>query len=321
MSVLLRVDGLFAAFCDSFSGALREEARRLSFTLGFAPEPLLPWSQVFSHEVTLAAPSLVAEAMPGVPEACVLHALFAHTLAVVEAMGTDRIRDGQVVATPLLRQVLAAARAVRDEQLALAAGGEEASLPLDATDRDVADAVGLERRLLLEQRSVDFMTYEALSERKQAPGILASEALAARAGWDGTKRRALGRVLIGVGMGLQLYDDVVDWEGDAAHGCSWALALTRPHGSSIAPSGAGVDARRLRAEVHASGVLARLLRRSHWHFRSAAKRASALGALKLARWADERADFLRRLAEREEKHAGYVNRAHSLAPWARTVLA
>src|SRR5262245_26436344 len=111
MSALLWVDGLFAEFCNSLTGTLREDARRLSFTLGLAPEPLVPWSQVFAHEVTLAAPWMLAEAMPLLPEDALQHALFAHVLAVIDAMGMDRIADGQVKATPALRRVLSEARA------------------------------------------------------------------------------------------------------------------------------------------------------------------------------------------------------------------
>src|SRR5262249_6793652 len=96
MSALLWIDGLFAELCNSFPGGLREEARRLPFSLGFAPDPSTPWSCVFSHEVTLAAPAMFAEAMPALSQIAVRHALFAHALAVIGAMGTDRIEDGQV---------------------------------------------------------------------------------------------------------------------------------------------------------------------------------------------------------------------------------
>jgi len=112
-SALLCVDSLFADFCGRLEGAQRDEARRLSFTLGLAPEPLIPWSRVFSNEVTLAAPWMFAEAMPGVPDEAVRHALFGHALAVIEAMGTDRIEDGQVQSTPGLLRVLAVVRDAR----------------------------------------------------------------------------------------------------------------------------------------------------------------------------------------------------------------
>lgn len=321
MSAMLWVDGLFAAFCDSFSGALRDEARRLSFTLGFAPDPLVPWSHVFSHEVTLAAPLMIAEAMPGVDEGIVEHALFAHVLGVIAAMGSDRVEDGQVTATPALLKVLAAARSLRDEHLVFVAGERE--LPFDpaAADREMAEAIALEREILFEGRRVHFDAYEALSARKQAAGLVASAALAMRAGWDLGRQRDVCETLLDVGLGLQLYDDVVDWEDDAADGRSWALVLARSQGiSAPTPPSDPPDPQGLRAEVHAANVLLRMLQGSESRFLAASRRATALGAKRLGRWAQQRADFLSRLAEREEKTAGYVNRAHALAPWARTVL-
>ncbi len=183
MSALLWVDGLIADFCNSFSGPLREEARRLPYTLGFAREPFTPWSRVFNHEVTLAAPALVGEAMPGVRAEAVKHALIGHALAVIEAMGTDRIEDGQVVPTPALCKVLGAARSLRDEHLVLAAGGQPVLDPGDV-DREFNEAMMLERDLLVGQRDVDFRTYESISKRKQVCGILGVDALAVRAGWD-----------------------------------------------------------------------------------------------------------------------------------------
>jgi hypothetical protein len=317
MSALLWVDGLFAEFCGSLSGSLREEARRLPFTLGFAPEPSVPWSHVFSHEVTLAAPALLAEAMPGLAEGALQHALFAHALAVIEAMGRDRIADGQVEATPALLRVLAAARASRDRQLLLAAGGHE--LPLDpwAADVELERAARMEKELLLAGRRVDFGTYEAISARKQAPGLVACAALAVRAGWSPRERAALRRTLLGCALGLQSYDDVLDWEDDAAVGRSWALALARSQRRGP-PAGGGLAA--WRAEVHAAGVLVRMLRRATSHFHGAARRARVLGARALAAWAEGRAVSLGVLAAHERAAAGYVHRARALAPWARTAL-
>ncbi len=78
------VDELFAAFVASLPGDLAAQALGLSVTLGLAPSKEVPWSQVFSHEITLGAPALVAEAMPEVPEATVRHASLAHLLAILE---------------------------------------------------------------------------------------------------------------------------------------------------------------------------------------------------------------------------------------------
>lgn len=331
MDALLWVDGLFAEFCSTFSGPLKEEARRLPFTLGFTRDPGAPWSHVFTHEVTLAAPVLVAAAMPQLPERALRDALFGHALAVIEAMGIDRIEDGQVKATPALRKVLEAARARRDKLLRAVLAG--APMPLDpaAADRELLAATAQEREILIGRRRVSFEIYEAISERKQAPGMLACAALAVRAGLGPTKAAALRRALMGAAMGLQLYDDVVDWEEDAGTGRSWAVALSRslrrttpsldsaPAGSSpmvrqIGPAGSSRDV------VHATAVLAQMLSRSRFHFHSASRRAAVLGARRLAAWAAERASSIGHLADREARNAGYVNRARELASWARVVL-
>jgi hypothetical protein len=317
LSALLWIDGLFADFCGSFSGSLRDEARRLPFSLGFAPDPATPWSHVFSHEMTLAAPALLAEAMPSLPESVVRDALFAHALAVIEAMGTDRIEDGQVEATPALQKVLAAARARRDELLDLVADGATTLDPA-AADRELRDAARQEGEILAARRKIDFALYEALSARKQAPGMLAAGALAARAGWSPARAATLRRVVLGAALGLQLHDDVLDWEDDAQAGRSWALSLARSQRGDAVAREAAVRAWRI--DVHEAGVLARMLKRAGFHFHAASRRAAVLGARRLATWAAERAASLRYQAEREAQSAGYVSRARELRRWARTVL-
>ncbi len=318
MSTALWVDGLYSDFCRTFSGHLREEARRLAYTLGFAREPLSPWSQVFNHEVTLGAPAMVAEVMSNVPPAALQNALFAHVLAVIEAMGNDRIGDGQVVETPALRAVLRAARAMRDELLVLVSGGADPPLDPELVDREFSEAMALERSTLASRRRVAFRDYELISTRKQACGLLAIEALSARAGWERRRRRALRRSILGIAVGLQLYDDVIDWEEDAQTGRSWAVALTLPIG--VDRDGVSVDRDALRRHVLETRVLSVMLQRASFHFRAAKLRAGALGAERLCTWAQGRAEMTRTLAEREALTPGYVLRARALAPWARAVL-
>jgi hypothetical protein len=159
--------------------------------------------------------------------------------------------------------------------------------------------------------------YEAVSRRKQSAGMLASAALAARAGWAPARSAALRRVLLGAAMGLQLYDDVIDWEEDAAVGRSWAVSLAR----RASLPGEALETTAMRCEsVHAAAVLPRMLARARFHFRATGRLSEALGALRLARWAEERAASLGELAKRESTSAGYVSRARKLAPWARAVL-
>jgi hypothetical protein len=54
--------------------------------------------------------------------------------------------------------------------------------------------------------------------------------------------------------------------------------------------------------------------------RSAAFRARALGAWRLAHWANERAERLATLAAAESRSAGYAIRVHALSAWAAEVL-
>src|SRR5439155_21039788 len=123
MNSLELVDELYEVFVDTLSGSLADAARTLAFTLCLAPTPKIPWSRVFGHEVTLAAPALVAEAMPHVPQSVRRDAILAHMLAVIEAFGTDRVEDGQVQPTPELTGVLEEARYARDRALGRVAGG------------------------------------------------------------------------------------------------------------------------------------------------------------------------------------------------------
>ncbi|MFO0588556.1 MAG: hypothetical protein U0441_13490 [Polyangiaceae bacterium] len=321
MDALLWVDGLYAELCSSFSGSLKEEARRLPFTLGLAREPETPWSHVFAQEITLAAPALVAEAMPEVPASVVQKALFAHALAVIDAMGRDRIEDNQVAATPALRRVLDGIRARRDHLLMRVADGRGAPLDASSADRELTLAAQLERDLLLGRRRVDFAIYEAVSRRKQWAGLLASSALAAYAAWTPSRTAALRRVLLSAAMGLQIFDDVIDWEEDAATGRAWAVALARGALRQASWS-EGAPAKTTRgSDVHGASVLPRMLDRARFHFHVAGRIGGVLGAARLARWAHERSASVRDLAERERRSAGYVSRAHKLAPWAHAVLA
>jgi hypothetical protein len=315
------VDELFEAFTRSLPESLGEEARSLAFTLGLAPSVAVPWSEVFSHEVTLAAPAMLTEAMPGVRGSVLQDAVLAHLLAVIEAFGTDRIEDGQVAPTPGLRALLASARRARDEAiLRVAVRPDDPVLEYVNADRETGIAIALERLLLVRALPVSFPRYLAISLGKQRLGIPASIAAAHAAGWDAKRRRVLGRTLEAAYLGLQLHDDVIDWEDDLRAGGAWALSLANeaaPHAVDAGDRTAALDVRR---HVYASGVLARMLRGSERFFRATRRRAAALGALRLASWAREREAHLRGLAEAEERTPGFANRAHALGPWAREVL-
>lgn len=318
MSAHSWIDELYDGFVRSLPTELAGPARALPATLKLAPSPDIPWSQVFAHEVTLGAPRLVAEGMPALPEAALRDASLAHLLAIVEAFGTDRLLDGQVPPSAALEAVLERARQVRDEALARVLAGAEGGYL--GADVQTASAIRAEQSVLRSGEAVLWSRYLSVSYGKQRLGLPASLALARAAGWDARRRAALGKMLDGVWVGLQLHDDVVDWEDDLSHGGAWAASLAAhvplradPRDRKTIP----VSARRLVLE---SGVLARMLRHAARSFGAARRRAAVLGLPTLAAWAAGREAHLRELAAREAENPGQTNRAHALSHWAKTVL-
>jgi hypothetical protein len=311
------VDDLYEAFADRIGEPLTDSARGLSRALGLAPEAV-PWSCVFSHEVTLGAPALFAEAMGELPSSVTRDAVLAHMLAVIDAFGTDRIEDEQIESSPGVFAVLGQARRERDRAMARIYGGS----PPAECDFRAADALSLrairrERAMLLSARPVDMHIYETSSLDKQCPGILASVALARAAGWTDRRCRAVRATLGNVWLGLQIADDVVDWEDDVQRGGAWAVCLMRGLG---APSRLRAP-ESIRSQVLGSGILAIMLARALAHMRSARRRASVLGARRLATWAGAQESRLANLVTAETRSAGYAVRAHALAAWASEVLA
>jgi hypothetical protein len=324
MNVHELVDELFEVFADRIGEPLGGSARDLPRTLSLAPVSA-PWSRVFSHEVTLGAPALFAEAMPDVDRSVLRDAVLAHLLAVVDAFGTDRIEDEQVTPSPALFAVLGQARRERDRAVARIFGGATPSeLDFRAADTLTMRAIRRERAVLLAGIPIDLDTYERASLDKQCAGLVASVALARAAGWSPKRCHAVQRTLESVSLGLQLADDVVDWEDDLRRGGAWAVSVMQsmPTASS-APSGARRSDRPepIRDRVLQSGVLGIMLTRAWIHMRRARRRAGALGASRLAAWAAGQEARLRSLAEAEIRSAGYAVRARALAAWACEVLA
>jgi hypothetical protein len=320
MNILELVDDLYEAFADRIGEPLSDSARDLPRALRLAPQAV-PWSRVFSHEVTLGAPALIAEAMPHVNPAVVRDAVLAHALAVIDTFGTDRIEDEQIEGTPAVFAVLGQARRERDRAMVRLVRG---AIPAGSDFRD-ADALTIrairrERAMLLSARPVDFETYETASLDKQFVGVVASVALARAAGWDERRCRAVRTTLENVWLGLQLSDDVVDWEDDLQRGGAWAVCLMRDmaQASSRRPVAHGES---IRSQVLMSGVLHVMLVRARAHMRAARRRATALGARRLAAWAGAQEKRLDSLVTAEARSAGYAVRAHALAAWANEVLA
>lgn len=316
MNIHELVDDLYEAFADRIGEPLCASARDLPRAMHLAPQ-VVPWSRVFSHEVTLGAPALFAEAMMGVPRSIVRDAVLAHLLAVVDAFGTDRIEDEQIEASPSMFAVLGQARRERDRALARIHGGRPpADGDFGATDALTIRAIRNEKAVLLSARPVDLKTYEAASLDKQCTGVVASLALARVAGWSERRCSAVRATLESVWLGLQIADDVVDWEDDLQRGGAWAVCLMRGQGPI-----SGLRVREpIRGQVLRSGILAVMLGRARAHMRAARLRALALGARRLASWAAGQENRLAALVVAESASAGYAVRAHALAAWANEVL-
>jgi hypothetical protein len=321
MNIPELVDELYEAFAEGLGEPQSLHARELPRLLGLAPIPGVRWSRVFAHEVTLGAPALFAEAM-GVPSDLVRDAVLAHLLAVIDAFGNDRIEDDQVPASPELLAVLGRMRKERDRAIVRLFGGP----PLPEVDYALADALSLrairrERALLLAARPVDVDTYERASRDKQCLGIVASMALGRMAGWDDRRCHAVRLTLESVWLGLQMYDDVVDWEDDVQRGGSWAVSLMKGARRVTSRCERETEGTRIRLHVLQSGILHVMLRRAVFHMRAARRRAASLGAERLAAWAAGCEHRFEGLADAEQTCAGYTVRAHVLAAWAGEVLA
>ncbi len=318
--IQLTIDALYAAFADSLTARARSTALDLPYLLKLAPAPGIRFSEVFSQEVTLGAPLLIAEAFPGAPEELIRNASMAHALSVVEAFGSDRVADEQVAESPELLEVFEQLRQARDAAL-------ERTLPGAAREGVRADgetrrAIVHERAVLRALRPVTLDEYERLSLGKQAVGFPASVAMVRALGKNERVVSQVERTLTGVWLGLQFEDDVIDWEDDWAIGGAWAACVAR----GIREAPATHDERPttpdlVRRAVLATGALRSMLVRSRRRYRMAWRHARALGANRLARWAHQRAEKLNTLIPLEAKHAGYVVRARKLGPWAVEVLA
>jgi hypothetical protein len=310
------IDTCWERLCAQLPPALQSPARSLAARLGLAPAGV-PWSRVFKHDVTLAAPALLAEGMSIVPVPVLDAAVAAHMLAVVEAFGRDRLADGQVSGDAELVALLDAVADARDRSAQLV--DSEAPERFAAADRRTRRAIERERRLLAAARPVSLSRYRSVSLGKQAVGFPASRALAARVKLGSEARGSVEEVLRGVWLGLQHHDDVVDWEDDWSRGGAWSVCLARGAGLEVEARPGG-DPAAVRAAVLRSGALAAMLELSESSFLAAAAHANRLGAASLSAWATERAAVVGRLCVGERDAPGWTVRAHRLAFWAAEVM-
>jgi hypothetical protein len=321
MNIPELVDEMYEAFLGGLGEPLAGYARDLPRVLRLATRPCCPWSEVFMHAVTLGAPALLAEGM-SLPPDIVRDAVLAHSLAVIDAFGSDRIEDDQVPASPELLAILGCARRDRDRAMSRIFGGP--ALPgcdFASSDVGAAKAIRREQQIVRGARPVDLETYERESLGKQSPGLPASLAAAHVAGWDAQRCDSVRTTLEAVWIGLQMYDDVVDWEDDVARGGSWVVCLVKGERAKALLSDRPTERPLSRAQVLESGVLSRMLARAVHHMEVAQRQARALGAHELATWAGTRRDRFETLCAAERRSAGYAVRAHALTAWAGEVLA
>lgn len=288
-------------------------ARDLAHRLSLVPVPGIPWSRVFKNEFTLAAPTFFAAAMPDLPGETVAFAATAHMLAIIDAFATDRLLDRQIQGSIELMQLLESIRSHRDRAIAHVTGGK--SPVYREAETASTSAIHTERVLLEQALPLSFVDYAYLSRDKQAPALPAPLALARAAGWDERRVLAVRRVVEGILLGLQFFDDAVDWEDDWMGGRAWAVSLSR--GDRIAEN-PGRDS--IRQQVHKSGVVADMVNMARRYYREARRLASALGAVRLANWVASQEAIMADAAHKEAKSAGYVVRAHQLSNWATEVL-
>jgi hypothetical protein len=305
------VDALYEAFVGTLPAELRGEARGLACALGLARSNDALWSEVVEDPITLGAPLLVADAMPTLGGAVIDDAMTAHLLAVIAALGAERRADVAHARTPSLSAVLDHVTRARDAARARVIADE--ALAYDEAADDAREALAEQRRIFAAERGIDLARYLAVTQAKRRHGGVASLALARAAGWEPRRRQSLARALDAVGVAQALLDDVMRWEGDHARGGAWAVALAC--GASRLARDEGASAR---GAVLGSGVLARMLFASARSFGAARRRATALGAPRLAAWAREREASVHDLAQHEAASPGFTGRGRALSAWART---
>jgi geranylgeranyl pyrophosphate synthase len=313
------IDAIWNTFCATLPVDLQSEARILARGIGLVPLPAVPWSGVFKHEGTLAAPALLATAMPRATREMVAKATTAHMLAVIDAFAVDRMLDRQAAASPQMLRLLQHVRAERDRAMRELTGGRKS--PYLDTEYEAVCAINTERLLLQHGVPLSFSDYSRLSLAKLAVAFPAPLALAKAAGLENRRQRAVHRILRAIGLGLQLHDDVVDWEEDWSNGGAWAVSLAGGLGVRMSANRRRKpDIQLARHQVHQSGVLAAMMELARWRYREAWRLAAWLGARSVSEWARRQEATLTDLAERESNAAGYAVRAHQLSGWALEVL-
>jgi hypothetical protein len=308
MKIAELVDDLYEAFTRGIGPALSPTSRDLARALRLAPSAR-PWSRVFPHEIVLGAPALFGPSLAGVPSSLTRDAVLAHMLAVIDSFGIARVEDERIEASPQVFAVLGHVRRERDRAMArLFSRTPFADTDFRAPDAATIRALRRERTALKSACPADFEVYERTLVGKRACWFLASVALARIGGLGPRGCRGVRATLESACKALQIADDVVEWEADLDRGGTWATCLMR---GTLAPPHSGRHSKRgitARMAVLESGVLERMLLRARTHMRAARRRASALGAERLACWAADQESRLESLLSAEAECAGSAAR-------------
>ena len=316
------IDALYDGFVNTLPDDLRALAIDLPYLLGLAPAKGFRWSEVFSNEVTLEAPTLIAEAFPQASPDLIRRAVLGHGLSVIEAFGTDRILDNQIKATPELLALLEHAREARNAVLEQICPGSVTAAR--AADRETREAIREEDALLSQIAPATFDDYRRISLGKQAVGFTASIALARACGATEPQVLEIRRGLSGVWLGLQFEDDAADWEDDWKRGRgAWAVSLARRRLEAVKSQRSDerpTEPDMIRRRVLSMRVLYLMLRAARRQYRAASLYSRVLGAQRLCAWAQGKTERLNQVLPLEERHAGYVVRARKLSAWAAEVL-
>jgi hypothetical protein len=311
------VDALYLGFVETLDRDVQPAARELAFRLGLARTPDATWASVFRHELTLGAPALFAEALPGVPPASIREAVLGHLLAVLEVCTLTRIGTAGADRAPELRAILQGLSGGRRRVMerfgpgAVAAHRMARAKTLQALDEERQFRPGL--------KPASFEQYRSIALAKQSVGFSASLALAQIAGASQRVVRAMDRTLRSAWLAVQFEHDALCWEDDWRQGGAWAVSLACGMRSSGHAGERPTEPDLLRRGVLATGVLGQILSLCRLEFRAASRRACALGAPRLSAWAREREQQIGELLRYESRSAGYAVRVRKLVPWALEV--
>ena len=292
MNISELVDELYGAFAENLGEPMRTHARSLPFTLKLA-DSTASWGRVFEHEIVLGAPALVAYAIPEVSGTLVRDAMLAHILSVIGAFGMARIEDDHVEPSASMLALLGDARRERDRAMGRLCGGrpyEDLNFAAAGTPSPLAqfDASGGCSYRSDRRRSTCTSAYRSRS---------GARAGSRRRGWRappaGTSADAAryGPCCNRWRLRCKRTKDVVEWDESLERGGSWAVCLmnaNHPASSRTPRRPEGLESAQTRARVLRTGVLHTMLQRAVHHMRATRRRATVLGAQRLAAWVASR---------------------------------